>query len=249
MSGGAWIGEFIAGAIYLIVGIRLARFASRTGERPERLLSGMFVFSGASYLLYAVPLVISIEALWTPFYFAGRVTYLPAPILIALFTREVFRRQSRFSACMVYATSVLLVVGVGGSAMVGDWEGFTLGNPFFWFEWVGYTLPFAWAGLEAFAQYRSSLRRQRLGLCDRIVCNRLLLWGCFGVVQVVLAFVLLEMYADFEANNSFSAFFDGLTGALEIVTIALVWLVFFPPHFYQKLISGSDVSESSVEES
>ncbi len=249
MSGGAWIGEFIAGVFYLIVGVRLAQLASRTGARPERLLSGMFVFSGASYLLYAVPLVISIEALWTPFNFAGRVSYLPAPVLIALFTQEVFRRRSRLSTCMVYATSVLLVVGVGGSAMVGAWEGFSLGNPYFWFEWVGYTLPFAWAGLEAFGQYLPSLRRQRLGLCERIVCNRLLLWGCFGIVQVSLSFVLLGMYADFEINNAFSAFFDRLTGAIEIITIALVWLVFFPPRFYRKFISGTDAAESVVEQS
>ncbi len=249
MPGGAWIGEFIAGVFYLIVGIRLARLASRTGGRPERLLSSMFVASGVSYILYVVPLAISFEALWTPFNFAGRVTYLPAPVLIALFTREVFRRRSRLSTCMVYLTSVLLVVGVGGSAMVGDWVGFSLGNPFFWFEWVGYTLPFAWAGLEAFGQYRSSLRRQRLGLCERIVCNRLLLWGCFGITQVVLSFVLLRMYADFETNNVFSAFFDQLTGAFEIITIALVWLAFFPPRYYRKLISGTDAAESRVAES
>ncbi|MBW1844052.1 MAG: hypothetical protein JRJ05_06905, partial [Deltaproteobacteria bacterium] len=156
MSGSAWIGEFIAGIFYLAVGIRLALLASRTGEPPERLLSAMFVFTGISYLLYTVPLVISIEALWTPFNFAGRVAYLPAPILVALFTRKVFRSDSRISTCIVSATAILVVVGVGASPMMGDWEGFSLGNPFFWFEWVGYTIPFVWAGIEAFSEYRSS---------------------------------------------------------------------------------------------
>jgi hypothetical protein len=245
---GAWIGEFIAGIIYLIVGIRLARLASRTGERPERLLSAMFFFSGASYILYAVPEAISIDALWIPFSFAGRVIYLPAPILIALFTRAVFRSDSRFSTWMVYATAILLVVGVGVSAMIGDWEGFSLGNPFFWLEWLGYTIPFAWAGLEAFGQYRSALRRERLGLCDRLVCNRLLLWSIWGMAQVVLSVLILFMYAHFEANNAFSAFYDRLTGAIEIFALGLIWLVFFPPRFYQKLVSGSDGSENSVED-
>jgi hypothetical protein len=247
VSDSAWIGEFIAAIFYLAVGIRLARLASRTGEPPERLLSAMFVFTGISYLFYTVPMVISIEALWTPFNFAGRVTYIPAPILVALFTREVFRSDSRISTCLVSATAILVVVGVGASAMMGDWEGFSLGNPFFWFEWVGYTIPFVWAGLEAFGQYRSSLRRWRLGLCDRIVCNRLLLWSCFGVTQVVLSFVLLRMYADFETNNAFSALFDSLTGLLELISIALIWFVFFPPRFYRKLVS--DAGESGTEES
>ena len=249
MPSGAWIGEFIASIFYLAVGMRLARLASRTGERPERLLSAVFFFSGISYLLYCVPMAVSIEALWTPFNFAGRVTYLPAPIFLALFTREVFRNDSRISTCMVLAIPILLALGVGVSALMGDWEGFSLGNPFFWFEWVGYTIPFAWAGLEAFVAYRSSLRRQRLGLCDRIVSNRLLLWAIFGTVQVALSFVLLHMYAEFETSNAFSALLDGLTGVIELISIALIWLIFFPPRSYQKIFSGSDVGESSGTES
>jgi hypothetical protein len=114
---------------------------------------------------------------------------------------------------------------------------------------MGYTIPFAWAGLEAFGQYRSALRRQRLGLCDRMVCNRLLLWSIWGMVMVALSFVLLPMYAHFETSNVFSALFDALTGILEIFALGLIWLVFFPPRFYQKLVSGSAGSESSVEES
>jgi len=245
MSGSAWIGELIAGIFYLVIGIRLARLASRTGERPERLLSTMFLFTGISYAFYVVPLIISVEALWTPFNFAGRVTYLPAPVLVALFTRDVFRSGSRLSTFLVVATPVLLVVGVAGSAAMGDWEGFSLRNPLFWFEWVGYTVPFAWAGLEAFAQYSASRRRQRLGLCDRMVCNRLLLWGFFGSLQVGLSLVYLPMYADFEANNAFSALFDGLAGVLEVITTALIWLVFFPPRFYRKFVSAPDVGDKA----
>ncbi len=248
MLDGAWIGEAIAGIIYLIIGCRLLRLASRTGERPERLLSFMFFFSGASYLLYIVPMIIPIDALWTPFNFAGRAIYIPAPILLAMFTREVFRRDGRFSTWMVYMTTVLLVVGVGVSSMLGDWEGFSLESPFFWLEWVGYTIPFAWAGLEAFAQYRSSLRRRRLGLCDRLVCNRLLLWSIWGVSQVILSILLLFMYAHFAIHNSWSTLYDGLTGVIEIFSLGLICLVFFPPRFYQKLFSDSDRSESSVEE-
>jgi hypothetical protein len=245
----AWVGEFIAGIVYLIVGGRLARLASRTGERPERFLSWMFIWSGISYIVYTIPMAIAIEALWTPFNFAGRLAYIPAPILVALFTREVFRSDARFSTWMVYSTAALMFVSVGVSALMGDWEGFSLGNPCFWFEWAGYTIPFAWAGLEAFGQYRSSLRRQRVGLCDRMVCNRLLLWSIWGLVMVALSFVLIPMYAHFETADAFSAVFDGLTGALEVFALGLIWLVFFPPRFYQKLISGSDADESSVEES
>jgi hypothetical protein len=249
MFDGAWIGQLIAGILYLVIGIRLARLARQTGERPERLLSNMFFFTSISYVLYLIPLIFPIESLWTPFNFAGRVAYLPAPILVALFTRDVFRSGSRVSGFIVYATAVSLVVGVGGSAMVGDFEGFTLGNPFFWFEWVGYTFPFAWAGAEAFSQYYPSRRRQRLGLCDRMTCNRLLLWGLFGLVQVALSLVLVQMYADYAVAHEFSALLDRVFGVLEMLALAPVWLVFFPPRFYQKFISGSDDCSSPVERS
>jgi hypothetical protein len=249
MLDGAWIGEFVAGIVYLIIGVRLARLATRTGERPERLLSAMFFFSGASYLVYIVPMIIPIDALWTPFNFAGRVIYIPAPILLALFTREVFRSEGRLSTWIVYLTASLLLVGVSASSMMGDWEGFSLDNPFFWFEWVGYTVPFIWAGLEAFGQYRSSLRRRRLGLCGGLVCNRLLLWSIWGMSQVILSGLLILMYAHFAMNHSWSALYDGLTGIIELISHGMICLVFFPPHSYRKLVSGSDDGESSVEES
>jgi len=248
MLDGAWIGQLTAALVYLIVGMRLARLASSTRERPERLLSNMFLFTAVSYFLYLVPLIIAIEVLWTPFNFAGRVAYIPAPIYIALFTRDVFRSGSRVSTALIVATAGLLVVGVTGSAIRGDWEGFSLDDPFFWLEWVGYTLPFAWAGLEAFAQYRSSLRRRRLGLCPRIVCNRLLLWSSFGAIQVALSFVALRMYADFTTQNAFSGFLDRLAGALELISIALIWLVFFPPRFYRRRMSDREADDRPVEE-
>ena len=67
--------------------------------------------------------------------------------------------------------------------------------------------------------------------------------------MVAVSFVLLPMYAHFETANVFSALFDGLTGALEVFALGLIWLVFFPPRFYQKLVSASDGGESSAEES
>jgi hypothetical protein len=103
--------------------------------------------------------------------------------------------------------------------------------------------------MEAFRQYRSSLLRYRMGFCDRMNCNRLLLWSCFGICQVSLSFVLLGLYAEFEVNTGFSTFWDGLTGVLEVFSITAIWLIFFPSRFYQKVVMGSDAHNGSVEES
>ena len=192
-----YIGELATAFFYLAVGLQLTRLASRTRETPERLLGLLFLVTGTSYLVYSFP----IPALWTPLAFAGRVIYLPAPVIVALFTRRVFRPDDAWAAWLVRGTAVLLVVGVTGSVVSGDLEGFSISNPWFWPEWLGYTLPFGWAAGEALHQYAQARRRLKLGLCDPLVCNRFLLWGLFGVMQVGVSVVLSKSM--FKCNRWF----------------------------------------------
>ncbi len=239
MEGHAYIGELLAGVVYLIAGVRLFRLGQRTGEVPEKLLGVAFLFTGASAGLYVLPVLPPFESLWTPLNFAARVIYLPSAVMIALFTRLVFRPENRWGAWLVWGTAILLVSGVGASAMGGDWEGFSISNGWFWFEWVGFTLPFGWAGSETFAQYGRARRRVRMGLCDPLVCNRYLLWALFGTLEVCLSLVLLPQYAEYESTNQFTAMWDALYGTIEIASLVMIWLVFFPPAFYQRWINGT----------
>jgi hypothetical protein len=233
MGDHAYIGELIAGIFYLVVGARLARLGARTGETPERLLAGMFFVSGLSYLVYEIPLIIDTESLWTPLNFAGRLLYVPAPVLLAAFTRRVFRPDGSWAAWLVYGTAALMVGGVAGSAIVGEWEGFSISNGWFWLEWSGYTVPFAWAGAEAFIQHRHARRRWRLGLTEPMVCNRLMLWSLFGLIQACASLVILQQYASYAAQNQFALTWDLLVGALEMLSLGTIWLVFFPPVWYR----------------
>ncbi len=194
MADHAYIGELLAGIVYLIVGVRLFRLGQRTREVPERLLAAMFLLSGASYIVYSMVYLPGLESLWTPLSFAGRVIYIGPPILLAVFTRQVFRPEGPWAAWLVYGIAALMIGGVGGSALGGDWEGFSPSNGWFWLEWVGFTVPFCWAGTEAFVQYRQARRRVRLGLCAPGVCNRYLLWALFGSVQICAVLVILPQY-------------------------------------------------------
>ena len=247
MEGHAYIGELLAGVVYLIAGIRLLRLSQRTGEAPERLLGTCFIAIAASAFSYVLPNLPRFESLWTPLNFAGRVFVIPYSVIFALFTWRVFRPEARWGGWLVWGSAILLVVGVGGSAMGGDWEGFSISSGWFWLEWVGYTLPFVWAGSETFAQYSRARRRKQLGLCDPLVCNRYLLWALFGTLQVCLSLVLLPQYATYEATNQFTAAWDALYGAIEIVSIVLIWLVFFSPAFYRRWINrNSPVAKAEV---
>ncbi len=104
---------------------------------------------------------------------------------------------------------------------------------------MGYTIPFGWAGSEAFVQYRQARRRMELGLCAPLVCNRYLLWALFGAMQVCLSLVLLPQYATYETTNQFTATWDILYGGFVIASLVMIGLVFFPPAFYQRWINGN----------
>ncbi len=54
-----------------------------------------------------------------------------------------------------------------------------------------------------------------------------------------MSLAILPQYADYELQNLFSAAWDALIGALEILSVAAIWLVFFPPAVYRRWVEGT----------
>lgn len=239
MEDHSYLGELLAAAFYLAAGGQLLRLAARTREVPERLLGCMFLFAGISYTAYQTSVVIEQEALWTPLNFAGRVLYLPVAVILAAFTRHVFRPEPRWAGWLVWGCAALLVVGVVGSALRGEWEGFSIRNPWFWPEWLGYTAPFVWAVVESLLEFGKARRRMRLGLCDPLACSRLLLWGSFAAAQVFTSLFTIGQYAAYEQEDVFGPGWDMAIGVVEIFSIAMIWLVFFPPAAYRRWLTSA----------
>jgi hypothetical protein len=246
MAENAYLGEIATAFFYLFVGVRLLRLASRTGEVPERQLGAMFLVMGVSYVVYDLPMILGSEALWTPLNFVGRVIFIPAPIILAIFTRRVFRPRSVWAAWFVRGCAALLVAGVAGSALRGDWEGYSVGDPWFWLEWTGYTIPFGWAGIESLIQHRQARRRMKLGLGHSLVCNRLLLWGLYGTLAAVVSMAIPLQHWAYEQERVFNATWDALISAGEILSILPMWLVFFPPARYRTWIIARAVRASAA---
>jgi len=244
MEGNAYLGELSAGIIYLLAGIRLVLLSIRTAEIPERLLGASFILLGVSGILYSLPDIQLFSAFETPIFFAARVAYLPSCMLVALFTARVFRPDARWAKGLVRGVAAMVVVGVGGSAADGDWEGFSLSSVWFWFEWVGYTLPFGWAAAEAFHQYRRARRRVSIGLCEPSVCNRMLLWSLFGGIQLLSCVIVLGQYAAYERENVFSSTWDFLYSGATLAALIVMWIAFFPPGAYVRWINADSAREA-----
>jgi len=244
MEGNAYLGELAAGVIYLLAGARLVLLSIRTAEMPERFLGASFMLIGTSGILYSLPDIRFFSAVETPVFFAARVTYIPGCALVAVFTRRVFRPDARWARWFVRGVVALVVVGVGGSVTVGDWEGFSLSNGWFWFEWVGYTLPFGWAAAEAFLQYHQARRRVSIGLCEPSVCNRMLLWSLYGGIQFLGCIVVIGQYAAYERENVFTSTWDLLYSSATLAALIVIWLAFFPPRIYARWINAGAESGS-----
>jgi hypothetical protein len=247
MEDSAYIGESIAGLLYLLVGVRLLRLALRTGEIPERLLCAGFLAWGFSYLLFNLPYMLADESLLTPLYIAARLVSAAAVITYALFAWRVFRRHDTWGGWAVAGTGVCLIAGVLGSVWVGDWEGVhPISNGWWWAEWVGATAAEAWMGAEAFVQFGKARQRLGLGLCNPLLCNRFLLLGVASLLWVALEFVVVVQSIEYEISHRWSATTDVVVAGVEVAAIAMIWLVFFPPAFYRSWIDGSTPVETSV---
>jgi hypothetical protein len=240
MEGSAYIGEGIAGLLFLIAGVRLLWLALRTGKAPEWLMSAGFLAWGLSYFLCNLPYALADESLLRPFYSVGRFVSAMGAVAFALFTWRVFRQNDIWGLWVVAGTTVCLIAGVVGSVWVGDWEGvYPIRNPWWWPEWTGATATEAWLAAEALVQYGKARQRLRLGLGDPLRCNGFLLLGLASLLWLALEFVVVAQSIEHEITQRWSAGADILVAGVEVVAIAMIWLFFFPPAFYSSWINGA----------
>jgi hypothetical protein len=114
-----------------------------------------------------------------------------------------------------------------------------LDNPFYWIQWLGYTVPCAWVTLEAALCRRIAVRRAKIGLGDPIITNRYLLLALFGGFQVLACMSDILLGSELAANHGASGAADMLLGGCELAGIAAMWLAFFPPAAYLEWVVGS----------
>lgn len=234
MNENAYIVEALAGVLYLPVAARLLWRAAKTGQIPERLLGATFGCYGLSYILFELPELFDSESLGTALYFLGRVALDAGTYLIALFTRRVFRPQDGWAAGVNLFVGFLFVAGLSLSGLRGDWDGSGLDGVGFWLEWIGQLIPCVWVCAEGALHYTSSERRRVLGLSNRTTSHRFLLWGVFGAAQIGASVSILPLYIAYERDGYISASMDAMLGGFELLSIAVVWMVFYPPARYRR---------------
>jgi hypothetical protein len=242
MEENAFIMEAIAGVVCLVVGVRLYALSRRTGHAPEYFIALTFLLWALGYALYDIPYAFTEGdgSVAPHFAYTSLLAFNLGNVALALFTKDVFRKQQRWAGWLVVAIAVCLVLGSAGSAWVGDWEQVDpLANPGYWPQTVGGLAPAVWMGVEGLAHYASARKRLKVGLCAPLTCHHFLLWGLAGVLWSSLEIVVAAQDFIYLSAGDWSGVLGIANGLLEIVPVGVMWLVFFPPAAYRRWIEGA----------
>jgi len=235
LEAGAYLISITAGAFFLFAGYRLLRLSVRTREHPERYLGLYFFFCGIYYFGYNVPSLFGSDAWSSPAQWVFEWCYAIGVVPFLFFIREVFRPRDAWASALVWLCVFLMAAGTGVGNLE-DHANYTLENPAYVMEWFGYTIPCAWVAYEAARQHRSARKRVRIGLCEPLTANRLLLMAIFGVFETLACLAYLLYSFDLESHAIVSEISDALLGGTEFASAAVLWLAFFPPSFYKHWI-------------
>ncbi len=244
MEGSIYLGSAAASLVYFVLGVRLIRLGIRTRSASEWLLGLTFLAWTVSYAPWAIAVALQDQlALESQVLIASRIASNLGGIGIAFFPLLAFRRGSTWAKRLSVSIAICLMVGTVGSSWVGDSGGVDpLTNAWWWLEWIGTIAPSIWIGAEGLNHYGTSRTRVRLGLCEPIVGHRYLLWGIAGGFWALLDFVTVGHYVEFWVTRSWSATWDIFIGFCEIAALAMIWLAYFAPAYYQRRINRSAVS-------
>jgi hypothetical protein len=234
------IGEIVSGFVYLLMGAQLCRLSFRSRQTPDRLLSATLILWGLSYLGYDAFIVFSGSGVLPPPWisFSSSVVMYLGSISFAFFTQRVFRSRETWARWLLAVIVFGLLAGLGGSFWVGDWAGGNpISNPWYWPKWACGMAPLVWMGAEGFSHYAKARQRRRLGLSEPLECNRYLLWGLAGVLWGLLEFLVIGQDLVYQHTGAWSSSVGLAVCWLEIVPVALIWLVFFPPAGYRRWVN------------
>jgi hypothetical protein len=169
---------------------------------------------------------------------ACRVGVSASVLCLLLFTRVAFRPEERWAGALVASLGLGMLAGFVGTGALGDWGGFRNDNAWIWLENAAQLAVYLWACAEPASYYARLRRRQRLGLADPVVVNRILLWALYGGTFAVYQLVWMTVVACFESLTAL----DPLLVALSVGGQVALWLAFMPPLPYRRwLTSASSV--------
>jgi len=80
-----------------------------------------------------------------------------------------------------------------------------------------------------------------------MAANRILLWGLYGTFMVYGNVALFPDYFEYEHGAGVGGVWDGVFSGFLLLSLAMVWIAFFPPALYERWISGSSPAHKAAD--
>lgn len=237
MTGLIALGGLTMVVVDTVVGLRLLAIARRTRQLPEAMLAMAFLLLGG--IGYPLTTLARRDLLPSP---EGSAALMAIGLLaqdvaclgIFLMTARTFRSGDGWARVLVWLAAAVFAASLAGEALSDGFAPHVMG-PAYWLGLVTRTVAFAWSCAESWRQYRLAVRRLRLGLVDRLVANRFLLYalGMGGALFAFLAFMAGSLTG---ANPATTPWVLALTSAGGVASAIPTWLAFLPPAAYRRYL-------------
>ncbi|MDP6540081.1 MAG: hypothetical protein QF410_11105 [Planctomycetota bacterium] len=237
----AWIAPLIVFALLGAPALRLVRLPAEARGPADRAIAWFFLSTAAGISLRLVAVAgggassgeaMALNAL-------GHLCLSLACVALFVFTREVFRPTEVWARNVLWGGTLgtfatfAMLFGDGGVSNEGA-TSVLLANAF-------RTVSYLWCFVESRRYGQLMRRRLALGLADPVVANRFSLWavwtgGLCSALGVVLVLRVLGRIVGVGAD-ALPLFLAPLRLALLLivsVSVAAIWLSFFPPAAYQR---------------
>jgi hypothetical protein len=219
----------------LAVGLRLIRLAGRTRQAPELLIGVSMVLMGFGWSSLAAA-GRQAEGLSDPARIGVLVAAAICAILgttcLSMFNWRVFRPGVTWAGVLTGAVALSLSAVCLAQSLAPGWLVFAREEqgPWRYVTWIGF-LNYVWSALEAWRQQQMMTRRQRLGLVDPVVLDRVRLWTITMLAAVVasLMFGTLQLLGIPVGGTPIGL---GLTAIISLISATTMCLAFAPPTAY-----------------
>lgn len=230
-----------------IVGGRLVWLWRRTRQAPELLIgSGLILAGGAWSPLMAIGRQGTAlpDATRTGLVLAAALCAIAGMSCIAVFNWRVFRPAGVWGPLLAGAVAAGLVALFVAQTLDPGWLRLARQEhgPWTGASWMG-AVNYLWSFLEARHQHGMLARRQRLGLADPIVTDRMRLWTLMMLTSVLASVV-------FGTCQTLGIPVGGTQLGLCLTVVAaglssvLLWLAFLPPPAYLEAVRRRALARS-----
>jgi hypothetical protein len=221
--------------VSLTVGIKLIRLSGRTHELPELFVGLSLVLMGAvwSALTAAGRQAQGLsDPVRVALILAGVLCAIAGTVTLLMFTYRVFRPGVAWARALAGAMVLALVALCLAQTNAPGWVVFAREEhgpwrSMLWIECATYV----WSGLESWRHLQLLMRRQRIGLADPVVLDRIRLW----TITMFLGVVASAMFGTLQILDipvGGTTIGLGLTAVCTLSSSGTLLLAFVPPTAY-----------------